>query len=136
MTEIRDVLLATMVADIRDRRGLRQAWDGIDADVKAEILAAWGAMIDAVLTRVAAAERVAAYRAKDAEAVLHPSLLQQQCGDSACMCALHAEHVADAARRAYWSRDPSVTWEECPAAVKELWRSVARAVITANGGPK
>ena len=70
------MLLATMVADIRDRRGLRQAWDGIDADVKAEILAAWGAMIDAVLTRVAAAERVAAYRAKDAEATL-PGLAEE-----------------------------------------------------------
>lgn len=33
--------VAVIVADIRDRRGLKHEWDAIDADVQAEIRETW-----------------------------------------------------------------------------------------------
>ena len=36
---------AKIVADLTDRRGLRQEWEGIDDDIRAEIVAQWEAII-------------------------------------------------------------------------------------------
>ncbi len=34
-------VVKAIIADLTDRRGLRQAWEEIDGDVRAEIRAAW-----------------------------------------------------------------------------------------------
>ena len=36
-----------IIRDLIDRRGLRQAWDSIDADIRKEIQSTWAALIDA-----------------------------------------------------------------------------------------
>lgn len=36
-----DRVVVEMYADITDRRGWRQEWDGFDPDIKASIIAAW-----------------------------------------------------------------------------------------------
>lgn len=39
------LVVDTLVNDLRDRAGLRQAWDGIDDDVRADILKAWADIV-------------------------------------------------------------------------------------------
>lgn len=47
-----DRLVDALLEDLRDRRGLRQAWDDIDGDIQAEIRAEWGKIVrKAVLAR-------------------------------------------------------------------------------------
>ena len=35
------IIVALIIRDLRDRRGLRQGWDGIDPDTQEEINEAW-----------------------------------------------------------------------------------------------
>ncbi|HET6494890.1 MAG TPA: hypothetical protein VFH61_05950, partial [Thermoleophilia bacterium] len=44
-----DRIVATMFADVTDRRGWRQEWDQFDEDVKAEIIATWCEKVRAAL---------------------------------------------------------------------------------------
>jgi hypothetical protein len=37
--------------DLTDRKGLRQAWEAIDDDIREEILATWREKITTILTR-------------------------------------------------------------------------------------
>lgn len=39
--------VAEIVADMTDRRGLRQAWESIDEDIREEIAAKWAAIVSA-----------------------------------------------------------------------------------------
>ena len=42
-------LVDAIVTDLTDRRGLRQAWDSIDEDVKLEIRQSWAKIIVEIL---------------------------------------------------------------------------------------
>lgn len=48
-----------IVADLCDRRGLRQAWEDIDLDVQAGILYAWKACIVSAFDRATSGEGTA-----------------------------------------------------------------------------
>lgn len=41
-----------IVEDLSDRRGLKQEWNAIDADIRKEICAAWAKAIDDAYTSV------------------------------------------------------------------------------------
>jgi hypothetical protein len=43
--KIAKAVAAAILHDLQGRRGLRQEWDAIDADVQKEILAAWAALV-------------------------------------------------------------------------------------------
>ena len=43
-------IVQAIYRDFTDRRGLRQAWDTIDDDLQAEILAEWKRIVLSVLT--------------------------------------------------------------------------------------
>lgn len=43
------VAVGKILNDLTDRRGLRQAWEGIDEDIQAEIKHAWALLITEVL---------------------------------------------------------------------------------------
>lgn len=46
-TAVARLIVGEIIADITDRRGLRQAWDSIDEDIQREIRAAWRKIIEA-----------------------------------------------------------------------------------------
>lgn len=41
MNEIAENIVKGIISDLTDRRGLRQEWDGIDDEIKAEIIQKW-----------------------------------------------------------------------------------------------
>ena len=42
-------IVAALLEDLTDRRGLRQAWDSIDEDVQEEIIEEWVEIVEALL---------------------------------------------------------------------------------------
>ena len=54
-------IVQTLLRDMLNRRGFRQNWDGIDGDIRKQILAAWEAIVLAGLTPMVA--ELAALRA-------------------------------------------------------------------------
>jgi hypothetical protein len=44
-------IVKEIVADLTDRRGLRQEWDAIDSDIKREILVTWRRIVREELSK-------------------------------------------------------------------------------------
>ena len=42
-------VVAEILTDLKDRRGLRQAWESIDADIQEEIVTQWESLVRGVL---------------------------------------------------------------------------------------
>jgi len=43
--EVVDPIVEKIIDDLRNRKGLRQAWDAMDADIQDEIKDEWGSFI-------------------------------------------------------------------------------------------
>lgn len=56
ITDSAQEIVQAIEDDLTDRRGLRQAWEGIDDDIREEILAAWREKVTAILARAARKE--------------------------------------------------------------------------------
>jgi hypothetical protein len=49
INKVAEKIVAKIVEDFTDRRGLRQAWESIDPGTQGEILAQWKALIAIIL---------------------------------------------------------------------------------------
>lgn len=51
IAELPDEIVRGILADLTDRRGLRQAWESIDGEVEEEILSTWAGLVEEALRR-------------------------------------------------------------------------------------
>jgi hypothetical protein len=51
-TRVSGSIVGRIVADLTDRRGLRQEWESIDEDVRQEIMETWGDIVQQEIAKV------------------------------------------------------------------------------------
>jgi hypothetical protein len=51
-TKVAKLAVKKILADLTDRRGLRQEWDQLDTEIRAEIRKEWEALVDAAFSEL------------------------------------------------------------------------------------